>query len=506
MATVYSLICWGGKDGKSVSVNATTDLVSLTNHGLRDGKGVQFASGTLPTVSGAALALATDYFAKWISTSTFELYYDSALTSKIDFTSTGSSLVLKGSYYQGLSDTSRWGTNIFDGLVSCYAVRSSGSGATTFDAEVIELGEDFDDIRTGGTFSFNLISPEAVVTSTINGVRTSAFHGGIRGAGYVFSNATGTCLSTNRPRVRLDGFTIAYRGTSNSFYGCSVGSVDGSIRHMILDGPGIYGIALSTSQPLMDIAYNLIVGWNRGLSMGSYTYGANYSNNTIVGNVYGVYPTGSVTIYGYFYNNAVFGNSTANWNVPIQAYVDGASCNTGEVGDTNLPWSTGANPYYQITSADFANYAGGDYRPASAASLLFDAGTDYYGRLGFDIADDGVPNYNNGGAEGIDIGCYEFDNGFGPHPASHTLTLTNVVIGSRVFVRDQADTTTHYDQIAASSTVEITVTIFGDARDNWRIRVRKASASPYYQPYETLMTATAGSSSIYVSQIPDETL
>ena len=89
---------------------------------------------------------------------------------------------------------------------------------------------------------------------------------------------------------------------------------------------------------------------------------------------------------------------------------------------------------------------------------------------------------------------------------NHTLTLTNVVSGSRIAIRDQANTTTLYDQIAAASTVVITlqVYVFGSALNNWRIRIRKASSGTTYIPYETLMTATAGSSSIYVSQIPDE--
>jgi hypothetical protein len=110
----------------------------------------------------------------------------------------------------------------------------------------------------------------------------------------------------------------------------------------------------------------------------------------------------------------------------------------------------------------------------------------------------------NGGAAAYDVGCFEFDHGYGPWPSTHTLTLTNVAVGSRVFIRDQANTTTHYDQIAANSTVEITVPVYGDSRDNWRIKIRKASAAPFYRNYETLMTATAGSSSIYVSQDPDE--
>lgn len=89
---------------------------------------------------------------------------------------------------------------------------------------------------------------------------------------------------------------------------------------------------------------------------------------------------------------------------------------------------------------------------------------------------------------------------------THTLTLTNVVIGSRIAIRDQAGTTTLYDQIAATSTVVIPMGVYssGAPLNDWRIKVRKASGAPNYQPYETLLTGYVGASSIYVSQIPDE--
>lgn len=89
---------------------------------------------------------------------------------------------------------------------------------------------------------------------------------------------------------------------------------------------------------------------------------------------------------------------------------------------------------------------------------------------------------------------------------NHTVTLTNVVVGSRINIRDTLGTYTLYDQVAASANVPITLPVFssGSSLNNWRIKVRKASGSPNYVPYETLMTSYVGASSIYVSQIPDE--
>lgn len=54
-----------------------------------------------------------------------------------------------------------------------------------------------------------------------------------------------------------------------------------------------------------------------------------------------------------------------------------------------------------------------------------------------------MPNYNNGGAEGIDIGCYEFDNGFGTHPNLKTTTISATgvsMVGAEVRIYDLDNT------------------------------------------------------------------
>lgn len=86
-----------------------------------------------------------------------------------------------------------------------------------------------------------------------------------------------------------------------------------------------------------------------------------------------------------------------------------------------------------------------------------------------------------------------------------TLTLTNVVVGSRVNVSLQAAGTILYDATAAASTVVITLSGYapGSPNNDLRIKVRKGSSATYYKPYETLATASVGEQSIYISQIPD---
>ena len=69
MATVYSLVCWGGKDGKTATMTiASPCVVSLTKHGLRDGTGVVFSTtGALPT----GITAGTTYYARSTATGTF---------------------------------------------------------------------------------------------------------------------------------------------------------------------------------------------------------------------------------------------------------------------------------------------------------------------------------------------------------------------------------------------------------------------------------------------------
>ena len=87
-----------------------------------------------------------------------------------------------------------------------------------------------------------------------------------------------------------------------------------------------------------------------------------------------------------------------------------------------------------------------------------------------------------------------------------TLTLNNVVIGSRLHVETQGDGATLHDSVADSADETIVLSAYanGSPYNDLRIKVRKASSGTTYQPWETLATAVVSSNSIYVSQIPDE--
>lgn len=506
MATVYSLICFGGRTGKTVTFTDAGDVVNLTNNGLRAGSGVVFSTtSALPT----GLTAGTTYYAKpGADANKFLLYPTSADaiagTNQVTFSGTGSGThTVNGAYFLGLTteQLARYGSpgseRIYDGIAAARTARNTA--ATGFEEEVIEVGEAWSDYSTTTVFSMTN-APLTTITSLVDGVRSAAYHNGNPGEGYWWSHASSSAISVGN-FIEIEGITI--RPATAAQHGIML-SLDGLLsaaRNCIFYGwSSSYSVGLQAYSSLMFAENNLILD----LSVGLRNYGANQGvvcGNTVSKCAIGVESSNNATTnrFGHWRNNISVGNAT-NWAVEPTS-LQSATNNFGVSGDT--PWAIGSGTTGTMATTDFADFANNDFRPASSSSPQVDAGIEYYAMPATDIADDERPNYNNGGAEGIDAGCYEYDHGYGPHPASHTLTLTNVAVGSRVFIRDQANTTTHYDQIAASSTVEITVTIYGDARDNWRIKIRKASAAPYYQSYETLMTATAGNSSIYVNQLPN---
>lgn len=84
------------------------------------------------------------------------------------------------------------------------------------------------------------------------------------------------------------------------------------------------------------------------------------------------------------------------------------------------------------------------------------------------------------------------------------LTLTGLVVGSAIQIETQAGAAIE-NRTAAGATEVFSVPAFavGDASNDLRIKVRKGSAAPFYQPFETLATAVVGAQSIFVNQIPD---
>jgi len=87
-----------------------------------------------------------------------------------------------------------------------------------------------------------------------------------------------------------------------------------------------------------------------------------------------------------------------------------------------------------------------------------------------------------------------------------SLTLTNVVVGSAIRIEVASTGATVATRTAASSTEVFVVPAYapGNANNDLRIKVRKASGTPNYIPFETQATLSATPQSIFVGQILDE--
>lgn len=87
-----------------------------------------------------------------------------------------------------------------------------------------------------------------------------------------------------------------------------------------------------------------------------------------------------------------------------------------------------------------------------------------------------------------------------------TLRLKNLAAGSRVRVESQAAGTTLDGFVAAGGDQDRTLNLYasGNTLNDLRIKVRKATASPKYKPFETLASAQAGIVTAYIAQVSDE--
>ena len=446
MATVYSLVCWGGRTGKTVSISASTDVVTLTNHGLRNGAKL-WPSGTLP----AELNASTPVYARSTAANTFTLHTSAAgaiaNTGQILFagSSTYAAVTLKSDLVAspstalsayGLSDLSRWGASgserIYDSLPSWTTARTSL--ASEYIHEVCEIGEAFFDNTSTWSFTMAVNGLTTLISTKINNIRTPAFHYGVVGAGYVFSleyDNGGEVISLGNYRKTLDGFTVKSLGTGN-ISGIRLG-INSGINRMIVQGYNNKGSGVIFAG-IGSYAKNcLSIGFSDGL-MVNYNIAAVYcANNTATKNNVG-FNVASSAIAGFFYNNVSVGNNTTNWGT-ITFGPEGADKNAGLSGEA---WMAPGKTRITLATADFADYPNNNFKPNSAASPQVDAGVAYYDQNTSDISDSEVPNYNNGSVEGIDVGCYEFDHGYGPHPASTTVIFDGVVAGSEIHIYDSA--------------------------------------------------------------------
>lgn len=439
MAAVYSLICWGGRTGRTATISiASPAVVTMASHGGRNGMAVVFSTtGSLPT----GIVAGTTYYLGNVAQNTANLYADAELTSIINTsgsqsgTHTAKSATMLGLFaeYSG-----RWGTpgseRCYDGISSMLAVRNSA--ASRVDPEVIEFGEPFTEAIYGKTLRIGSC-PHTRYTSSINGVRTPAFHGGNIGQGYI--NLITNYGHTTGRLTDIDGITFEHLNSSANGTLLSVyDSPKCSILNCIFIGKSTSSgsVGINVQSGISNIQRNLIVGFTDGLVNYDSVGSGVISFNTVSKCANGIRSYGDSLSYrmSSWVNNIAVGNAT-NWRVKPTT-LEYASGNAGESGDTI--WATTGGSSILMTESDFADYANNDFRPANASSPQVDSAIYFYGASVTDIADAEVPNYNNGGLEGADIGAFEFDHGYGPHPASTTVTFQGIVAGSEIHIYDSA--------------------------------------------------------------------
>lgn len=445
MAVVNSLVCWGGLTGKVVSISASTDVVTLANHGLPNGKKL-WPSGTLP----AELSVLVPVYARSTAAGTFTLHASEAgaiaNTGQLVFAgaSTYADVTLKSDILgspatalapYGLSDLTRWGARIYDGISSWNAGRS---GASIDDDEVCELGEAFTETipYSGNTGDYstrvNVPCRRTTIVSTINGIRTSAFHYGLLYSGYQVKNGYGA-LTATKYDTRFDGFTVIKGDTS----GVAPGPQGLTSYAMIAIGDGrtSSGFVIGASNSVVNC---LAVGWAKGFDFGVYATFVTAIGNMATKNTVGFagYSGYENTASGFYYNNISVGNDTTDWGAATPTF-DGAS---GNAGSGTSAWKSAVGTRITIATSDLLAWgtstvsASDRYSPASASSPQVDTAIDAYGAPTLDIAGNIKPSYKGGAPTYPDIGCYEFDHGYGPWPVTATLTLTGLVSGSDVVV------------------------------------------------------------------------
>ena len=348
MATVYSLVCWGGKDGKTVTMTvASPCVVSLTNHGLRDGTGVVFSTtGALPT----GVTAGTTYYSRSTATDTFNLYDTAAhaiaggSTGIVNTSGSQSGThTAKGAYYLGLTteQKARYGSSgserIFDGLKSWYANRSAAT-LSPYDSEVCEIGEAFTDTDSAGTLTIALVSASVTITSAVNGERSGAFHSGDINVGYLYyysKNIGSSAIALSTPNCTVDGLRVHAYGTSTT--AVSTSKMFCVVKNCVIQGRQTGGngsqVGIGANAPASNIYNNIVYNVQIGISVAGYqnARGSTIYNNLCTACVHGVYSTSSMSGDLTVCNNVAVGN-TNNWG--NKAYIPTCASASGNAGES----------------------------------------------------------------------------------------------------------------------------------------------------------------------------
>ena len=511
MGTVYSLVCFGGLSGKTVTFTDAGDVVNLTNHGLRQGvTGIVFSTtGSLPS---GVVAGTTYYPRDGADANKFTIYPTKADalagTNQRTFTGAGSGThTVKSAYMLGLSteQLARYGAagneRIYSGITAWVSGRSS---ASPLDSEVCEIGPIWDDYVTASLQLSILSAGSTTVHTCVDGVRTEAYHKGVLHSGYrMYLKGDYIVINETGLETLIDGIHIHSGSGRTDNKGLSIATNEA--RNILLSADvqtRNIGLLVNT---LAKVSNFIIEGFSQGISCVDYATKYFVRNGLVTKCALGIKKAPFSATAGYFYNVVSVGNTT-NWDASPTG-VSGANKNAGLTGEA---WTVGAGTIVDITDeepylATFSNWANGDYSLVSD-SVLVDAGTEYYGMLALDIAGTERPSYSGGASEYVDIGPMEFDKGYGLHPLQVTLAISGMAEGSVLAVYKTSDSSAIISPttIGASGSHSITYSYTGDTQIE--VVVRKGSSGTKYLPYSAPGLITNTGFSLIVNQVIDGVL
>lgn len=500
MSTVYSLVCWGGLTGKTVTLTIASPCeATVTNHGLRDGTGLRFKANSdeLPT----GLTAGVTYYAKNVSANVFNLYSDAELTSVINTSGTQAGTHILQSLFVsdpsnalaafGLSDLSRWGASgserVYDSLASWNTAFSSR--ASPYVDELCELAMPFSEY-IGGSLAITGAARTNLIVSKINGIRSGAFHGGVIGEGYsldCYSGSAVTILALNAARTYADGWSV--NNKVDVAHTSLSGASKSEFRNMIVKGYSVSrGTGCYSQTNAISVINSLFTNLNTGFSLFYATQNQAYINCICTKNNTGIQV---ISVLGSSVINCISVGNTTNWVPGSAGPGANATCNAGLSTDT-VCLSAGGKKITMATG-DFLDFANNDFRPALTSSPQVEVGADVYESLLVDIAGRVKPAYpgsyyggyavaaggfvvglaytiitvgttdftaigasantlgvsfkasgagaGNGTASLTampDVGCYEYDLGYGEWPASTSVTFAGVNAGSEIRVYDSS--------------------------------------------------------------------
>lgn len=448
--------------------------------------------------------------------------------------------------FAGLSDKSRWTTGGVERIYESLAAWISGrAGALATDEEVCEISMAWTDVGTA-TRSVTVPSGRNTITTLVNGVRSPGWHGGVFGAGYIasFNAGSSTGITLNRLGDVIDGVQIDQTNTGYATGIALTLATNANARNMLLRSYSNQStIGVQNTGTAAEIHNSVVTGFGTAYRQDAYLSFFKFYNCVAYGNVTGFAfnnAGGSAGNKAYVFNCVALGNTT-NW----MAGATDLTVATNNLGGTGEAWVKSPGIRFETTatapfSTVFADAANLNLAPASVTSPLVENGSEYYGAiladlkdylrptypgsafntavtagsfvsgLSYTIASVGTTDFTLIGASAntvgvtfkatgagtgtgtatlnakIDIGAYEFDLGYGGWPATATISLTDIVSGSRVLITKSSDGSVLYNDVPGTSLSHVTSHIGG-----FNVVVRKASASPFYREFQAAGSTVA---------------